>query len=71
MSLGRTEFPAVWSPWSDPMTYHLRGFGVTFRIWSTIVWVAATLPCPSAMRTPSFPTTNRLTVVKPGCRISS
>ena len=46
--------------------YHLIGFGVTFAISSSIFFVARRLPWPSAISTPSLPTTNRLTVVKPG-----
>ena len=68
---GSTLFPAVWSPWSEPTTYHLMGSGVIVRMRSSIAWVAAGLPCPSAISTPSVPMTIRLTVVKPGCRISS
>ena len=51
--------------------YHFTGLGVTLAISSSIFCVAAGLPCPSAISTPSLPTTNRLTVVKPGWRISS
>ena len=51
--------------------YHLIGFDVIFAISPSIFLVASTLPWPSATRTPSLPTTNRLTVVNPGCRMSS
>ena len=71
MSFGSSEFPAVWSPWSEPTTYHRTGSVETVRIFSSIVFVAAGLPCPSATNTPLRPTTNRLTVVNPGCLISS
>ena len=51
--------------------YHFTGFGVTLAIASSSFWVAAGLPCPSAISTPSAPTTNRLTVVMPALWKSS
>src|SRR5687768_2457796 len=51
--------------------YHFTGLGVTFAIASSNCCVLAGLLCPSAINTPSLPTTNRLTVGIPdGCRPS-
>jgi hypothetical protein len=43
-SLGNTWLPPVWSPWSDPTTYHLMGSGVRARMRSTIFYMASGLP---------------------------
>ena len=51
--------------------YHFTGLAVTLAIASSSFWVAAGLPCPSAINTPSVPTTNRLTVVMPALWKSS
>ena len=66
MSFGSTEFPPVWSPCSDPTTYHFTGLSVTVRMASSIACVSPVVPCPSATSTPLAPTTIRLTVVKFG-----
>ena len=60
---GKAALPPVWSPWSEQMTTYLIGCVVVFLIQSTISFVCATFPCPSATRTPSLLMTMRLTVV--------
>ena len=63
-SAGKAELPAVWSPWSEQITTCVIGRSVTEAMCSMSRWVSATLPWPSATRTPSSVTTNMLTVVK-------
>ena len=65
---GNARLPAVWSPWSDPITTCVIGRGVISAISATSRCVSATLPWPSATSTPAGVTTNRLTVVNFSCR---
>ena len=51
--------------------YHLIGFGVTLAISSSIFLRRVGTALAVGDSTPSLPTTNRLTVVKPGLRMSS